>query len=117
MKLTFADVTATTRQSGQLGAGQSIGNPSAAWWFFVQIYQKAFTAGSGSTQTVYLVEVADDSGFTQNVTGQWIVLGRAAGQTGFGIVFAPGAAKRFVGITRVANGTDAATYDAMIFAA
>jgi hypothetical protein len=101
------DVTATTRQVLTLARG--------ARWVLVMIYQKAFTAGTGTGLTQYRIEMASNSAFTTDVvTVKLAQVERAAGQSVFAIGFAPLKALQFVGITRVANGTDAATYDVVV---
>lgn len=83
------------------------------------IYQKAFTAGTGTRFVQYTLEVADNTGFTTAVRGiatgmvlradeQTLVL---LGQTPFV------AGQQFARINVTLDGTDAATYDAYIDAA
>jgi hypothetical protein len=103
----LSDVTATTRQVLTLARG--------ARWVLVMIYQKAFTAGTGTGLTQYRIEMASDAAFTADVVAlEPAQVERADERTAFVIGFAPLKALRFVGITRVANGTDAATYDAIV---
>jgi hypothetical protein len=107
MKQVLSDVTASTRQVLTLHHG--------AQWFQAMIYVKAFTAGTGTIESTFKLEAASDAGFTTDVVSLGVgVASRADEQTVFMMGFSPLKALRYVGVTRVANGTDAATFDAVV---
>lgn len=113
MKIEFADQTATATGL-QFGSGGA-GGPDRATWILAMIYQKAFTAGTGTADVLYDVEVADDLAFTSNVRSVGRVpMARADEQTQFVQGFAPVGAQKFVRIKQAKDGTDAATYDAIV---
>lgn len=88
-----------------------------ARWFAAMIYQKAFTPGTGTARVLYRIEVADDSGFTSNVrTIANGTLARAAQEALFLVGFSPDNPKKYVRVGITEDGTDAATYDAIISA-
>jgi hypothetical protein len=107
-KVTLADITVSTRS-----IAADLAFP--ARWFMAMIYQKAFTAGTGTVNQVYNLEGAATSAFGSGVVnlGQGYCP-RVDEATCFIIGFAPLNALKGVAVTRVANGTDAATFDAVI---
>lgn len=99
---------------GAASPAQDAGAKSKVWRAF--IYQKAFTAGTGTNPPIYSIEVADDSGFTSNVRAIASgVVKRADEQTLMLVGETPFEAGQQFGRVNVAeDGTDAATYDAIL---
>lgn len=106
----LADQTATT-------AGQDAKTASRTWRAVV--YQKAFTAGTGTRMVQYAIEVADNSAMSTNLRGiatgmvqradeQTLVL---IGQTPFS------AGQQFGRVKIILDATDTATFDAILEAA
>lgn len=106
------DLTATSAWT-RIGA-DTPGAAKAATWFLTMVYQKAFTAGTGTAGPVYEVEVADDSAGTNLVRIGAGQVQRADEQSAFVIGFAPIGAKKYVRVKLTLSGTDTATYDALI---
>ncbi len=103
----LADQTATS-------GAQAAPTPLRVWRAI--IYQKAFTAGTGTVGPIYAIEVADDSAFTSNVRRiAHVQVNRADEQTALLIGMTPFAAgQQYARIVLTLNGTDAATYDALL---
>lgn len=109
----LADLTAT---SSILTLG------AAAKSFNWSVSLKVFTRGTGTTSPVFVLEGADNVGFTTNVrTLDTIVIGASAtAQIGRGSSIqgrAPDGAKAFLRVRPIFSGTDTGTFDVMIDAA
>lgn len=105
---TFADQTATT----------------AAWqptfpckWVFALVSLKAFTAGTGTVAPIFIIEGADDSGFTTNVR-RVAEIGLTVREAAHSIFFegpSPDGAKAYFRVRVIFNGTDTGTFDAQLY--
>lgn len=106
-RVELADLTATS-------AGQDMG--AAYRSFRALIYQKAFTAGTGTRFVTYSIDVADNSAMSTNLrtVATGVVL-RADEQTLILFGQTPFVAgQQFARVGVVEDGTDAATFDAVL---
>lgn len=97
---------------------------SAAWqptyqckWMYALISLKAFTAGTGTVPPIFIIEAADDSGFTTNVR-RIAEIGLTVREIAHSVFLegpCPDGAKAFFRVRVIFNGTDSGTYDAQLY--
>ena len=103
---TAADQTTTTGALDHARPRQS---------FEVTVYQKTFTAGTGTLRPYYELQVADDSAFTSNLRRFGLgTAPRASRSVLCGKCYAPDGGKRYSRIVPTLDGTDTVNFDVVV---
>lgn len=113
--LQVSDFDGEQTAADQTGTSSTLDFSSGRNWFAVRLYQKTFTAGTGTNRPQYQIQVADDSSFATNLRRiAFFEMPRASRASEFKLRMAPDGAKRYCRIVPTLDGTDSVTYDVKV---